>query len=499
MPISGLFRLPHIATIHDTMHPQGTSPSPATLAEPRLPEGRLVVVANRLPVSRSREEPREDGTGHEWKTSPGGLVSALAPILRAADGAWVGWSGASGEVPPPFHHDGLHLHPVGLDEEELETFYQGFCNTTLWPLYHDCVRWPEFHRRWWHPYASVNERFAEAASASLRSGDTAWIHDYHLQLVPKFLREIRPDVKIGFFSHIPFPPIELFAQLPWRRQILEGLLGADLLGFQTGFGAKNFVRAVRRYTQARGTGNTIEFEGRRVKVGGFPISIDTQRYKRLAAKPEVQERARKIRQNIGPDKKIFLGVDRLDYTKGIDRRLRAFETLLQQLGPNADKVAFIQLAVPSRELVPQYAQIRNVVEQHVGRINGDWGTPDHVPVHYMYRSLPQDELVAHYLAADVMAVTPLRDGMNLVAKEYVATRLNLDGVLVLSEFTGAEQELKRAVMVNPHDIDGMASAFRYAMEMPKSQVSQRMTALGRVVERNDVHLWADNFLGSLNH
>jgi len=192
-------------------------------------------------------------------------------------------------------------------------------------------------------------------------------------------------------------------------------------------------------------------------------------------------------------------VDRLDYTKGIDRRLRAFETLLQQLGPDSDKVAFIQLAVPSRELVPQYAQIRNVVEQHVGRINGEWGKPDHVPVHYMYRSLPADELVAHYLAADVMAVTPLRDGMNLVAKEYVATRLKSDGVLVLSEFTGAAQELKRAVLVNPHDIDGMANAFRHAIEMPESQARQRMTALGRVVGRNDVHLWADNFLGSLKH
>ncbi|MAB81601.1 MAG: trehalose-6-phosphate synthase [Planctomycetes bacterium] len=475
------------------MQPPGATTPPITPTTPRPHEGRLIVVANRLPVSRSTDP------GNPWKTSPGGLVSALAPLLRSVDGAWVGWGGISGEVPEPFHHEGLHLHPVGLDEEELETFYQGFCNTTLWPLYHDCVRWPEFRRRWWAPYVKVNERFAEATCKTLGHGDTAWIHDYHLQLVPKFVRESRPDAKIGFFSHIPFPPIELFAQIPWRRQILEGLLGADLLGFQTIYGAKNFVRAVRRFTHARGTSNTIEFEGRRITVGGFPISIDVQHYRRLAAMPKVQEMARTIRKNIGPDKKIFLGVDRLDYTKGIDRRLRAFETLLQQLGPDAQKVAFIQLAVPSRELVPQYAQIRNVVEQHVGRINGDWGTPHHIPVHYMYRSLPADELVAHYLAADVMAVTPLRDGMNLVAKEFVASRLKADGVLVLSEFTGAAQELKRALLVNPHDIDGMANAFRHAMEMPDPEVRQRMSALLRVVGKNDVHVWADNFLGSLEH
>ncbi len=451
-----------------------------------------MVVANRLPVAQVAGK-----AGKEWKTSPGGLVSALAPIVRERDGSWVGWPGTEGPPPPSFVHEGLFLCPVGLCQEEIDSFYQGFSNSTLWPLYHDAVRWPEFHRHWWKPYTLVNERFARAAAEVLQPGDVAWVHDYHLQLVPSLLRTLCPDTRIGFFMHIPFPPVELFAQLPWRRSILEGLLGADLIGFQTKNCARNFEIAARRFSSARGTGSLMDFEGRRVRIDTFPISIDTAQISAQAAKPETARLAESIKQGLGPERRLILGVDRLDYTKGIIHRLRAFETLLERLEDGAQTVTFLQIAVPSRELVPQYLDIRTRIEQQVGHINGTWGTAEHVPVRYLYRSLPFEELVAHYLAADVMVVTPLRDGMNLVSKEYVATRANGDGVLVLSEFAGAANELTEAVLVNPHDIDGTATAMQEALAMPPEEVHRRMGALRRVVERNDVHLWADSFLGAL--
>jgi trehalose 6-phosphate synthase len=455
--------------------------------------GRLVVVANRLPVTRTR-----DGAG--WETSPGGLVSALVPILQNRDGAWVGWPGESGEGnTEAFTHEGIRLRPVAMTEDEVRDFYQGFANTTLWPLYHDAVRWPEFHRHWWWPYVAVNERYARASAEALSEGDSVWVHDYHLQLVPRMLRYLRPDVRIGFFLHIPFPPVELFAQIPWRTQILEGLLGADTIGFQTKNGALNFVEAAKRFTAARGSGSSLELDGHNVRVEAFPISIDVKQFEDLARLPEVQAEAQGIRESFGPGRKILLGVDRLDYTKGIDHRLRAFETLLSRGEQDPETAVFLQIAVPSRELVPEYAEMRTKIEQLVGRINGKYGTPDHVPVHYMYRGLSAHELAAYYTAADVMVVTPLRDGMNLVAKEYVTTRIDERGVLVLSEFAGAARELSQALLINPHDVDGTAAALQCALEMPVDETQRRMAALRRTVGRYDVQHWADTFLATLTN
>ncbi len=453
---------------------------------------RLVVIANRLPVTRYKEGPET-----RWKTSPGGLVSALQPFLQASDGSWVGWPGTEGEVPQPFRHDGILLVPVGLTPADLENFYLGFSNSTLWPLYHDAVRWPEFHRHWWWPYVEVNARFARAAADALEPGDIAWVHDYQLQLVPALLRELRPETRIGFFLHIPFPPVELFAQLPWRTQLLEGLLGADLVGFQTRNGALNFARAARRFTSAQGSDRVLEFQGRRIEIDAYPISIDFKRYESLAAREDVQTRAQEIREQISGNRKIILGIDRLDYTKGIDQRLRAFETLLGRYENALEDVVFVQVAVPSRELVPEYAQMRERIESQVGRTNGRYGVPGMTPIQYLYRSLTTEELVAYYVAADVMAVTPLRDGMNLVAKEYVAARVDGGGVLVLSEFAGAARELQQAVLVNPHDVDGIAIAFERALEMPPKEQRRRMADLRRTVSNGDVHLWADSFLGML--
>ena len=454
--------------------------------------GRLVVVANRLPVSLASPDQVED-----WKTSPGGLVSALAPILQAHDGAWIGWTGHADHEPEPFSHEGIHLIPTRLDESEFEHHYLGFSNSTLWPLYHDAVRWPEFHRHWWWPYLEVNRRFAERAAHVARAGDQVWVQDYHLQLVPQMLRELRPDVQIGFFLHIPFPPPELLAQIPWRREILEGLLGADLVGFQTADGAHNFLEAVRRFLGVESDGETLDWKGRRISVADFPISIDVARFEELGRRVDVRARAQEIRRSLG-GRQILLGVDRLDYTKGIHHRLRAFETLLQSQPELCERTTFLQVAVPSRGLVPEYADMRERIERLVGRINGESSRGGSVPVHYHHTNLDAEELVAHYLAADVMCVTPLRDGMNLVAKEFPIARVDERGVLVLSEFAGAARQLDEALLVNPHDLDGMSQAYARALAMPEEEQRRRMRSLRASVGKSDVHAWASHFLSRLS-
>jgi alpha,alpha-trehalose-phosphate synthase [UDP-forming] len=448
----------------------------------------VVVVANRLPV-------RREGDG--WEVSPGGLVSALTPILEKRDGSWVGWTGIPDYSHPPFTLEGIEQRPVPLSAAELETFYLGFCNGTIWPLYHDALRTPEFHRHWWRPYVAANQRFAEEAASATRTGDVAWIHDYQLQLVPAMLRRLRGDISIGFFLHIPFPAVELFARLPWRTQMLEGLLGADVIGFQTRLAAQNFARAAVRFTSATGTTRQLEHEGRTIRLQVAPISIDTAGYRAVAGSPEVVELASRLRDDLGPERIILLGVDRLDYTKGIDVRLRAFETLLTNKPMLARRAVLVQVAVPSREEIEDYADMRNQVEQLTGRINGEFGRPGWTPVLYLYRNLPPEELVAYYRAADVMVVTPLRDGMNLVCKEYVASRVDGDGVLVLSEFAGAAQELSDAIIVNPHDLDGTADALERAMTMPPKEARRRMARMRAVVERQDVFGWAAGCLEEL--
>jgi trehalose 6-phosphate synthase len=452
----------------------------------------LVAAANRLPLNRVLREGMET-----WETSPGGLVSALTPLLQERECAWVGWSGRTGRTPRPFTHDGIHFVPVPLSRQEVDACYEGFSNRSLWPLYHNAVRTPEYHRHWWDPYVDVNRRFAEHIAGVLAPGGTAWIQDYHLQLVPKMLRAIRPDASISFFLHIPFPPAELFTQLPWRREILAGLLGADVVGFQTTQAAQNFRRLCRRFHSVEGA-QRLRFENRTIRVSAFPISIDAGRFERLARTPAIRTRAKEIRARLRPQETILLGVDRLDYTKGIDRRLKAFDTLLTKDPDLARRTVFIQIAVPSRERVTDYADLRADIEGMVGHINGRHSRGGIVPVHYMYRSLPADELVAYYLAADVMVVTSLCDGMNLVAKEYVTCRTDASGVLLLSEFTGAAQELHQALLANPHDVDGLAAALAEAITMPAAQKRRRMKAMRRTVREHDVYRWARAVLGTRN-
>jgi len=455
----------------------------------------FVVVANRLPVDL---EKLPDGS-QRWKRSPGGLVTALEPMLRSREGAWVGWPGLADADVEPLVEDGLHLHPVRLSAQEVEEYYEGFSNGTLWPLYHDVVAPPAFHRHWWQAYVRVNQRFAEVVAEVAAPGATVWVQDYQLQLLPAALRELRPDLRIGFFLHIPFPPTELFMQLPWRRRIVEGLLGADLVGFHTPGGARNFRWLATRLAGASpGHGRTeVVLGDRTVKLGAFPISIDSGNLDRLSRSPEVLERAKQIRADLGDPQSVVLGVDRLDYTKGIDVRLRAFEELLAEGRVDAEDTVMIQLATPSRERVEHYQKMRNDIEQAVGRINGEYARVGHPAVHYLHQSLPRDELVAFFVAADAMLVTPLRDGMNLVAKEYVACRHDNGGALVLSEFAGAALELKEAILVNPHDTDGVKNALYAAITMDRDEGRRRMRALRRQVLNHDVDRWARTFLDTL--
>jgi trehalose 6-phosphate synthase len=451
---------------------------------------RVTIVANRLPVRWNEES-------LSWETSPGGLVSALTPILQETKGTWVGWTGAPGVESAPFAHDGINQIPVAMSQEEYEEFYVGFCNGTLWPLYHDAVRAPEYHRHWWRPYETVNRRFAEVAAGAVTHQDVAWVQDYQLQLVPQMLREVTDVYRIGFYLHIPFPPIELFSTIPWRRQVLEGLLGSDVLAFQSRHSRTNFSIAAKRLAGAKGGSERLTWRGREIDLQVAPIGIDAGSYERLARSPKTEAMAAGLRSDLGDPDVIIFGVDRLDYTKGIDHRMRALRTLLERRPDLLGKVVFIQVAVPSREDVAAYQDIRADIEGLVGRINGDFAEVGRPPIQYLYRSLPLEELVAYYRAADIMLVTPLRDGMNLVAKEYVATRYDDGGVLVLSEFAGAAEQLTSATLVNPHDLDGLASTLEAVIESNPAVAKRRMRSLRRSVTENNVFNWADQCLAAL--
>ena len=455
----------------------------------------LVIVANRLPVDRVAGPDGKMG----WRASPGGLVSAIEPVMRAGDGVWIGWPGGTEQHLEPFDIDGLHLVPMSMTPEEIENHYEGMSNGTLWPLYHDVVAKPEFHREWWHEYVEVNRRFAEKAAELAAPNATVWVHDYQMQMVPQLLRELRPDLRIGFYLHIPFPPAELFQQLPWRRQILEGILGADLVGFQLPGAAQNFVRLVRQRVGHKTHRDLVYLpDGRTVRAAAFPISIDATGFDDLARSEIVARRAQEIREALGNPKKIFLGIDRLDYTKGIYARLRSFGELIRDGELDVDEAVFVQVAVPSREQVEQYRLLRDEIDRLVGRLNGDLGRIGKPLISYLHSSYPREEMAALYRAADIMVVTPYRDGMNLVAKEYVACRVDEDGALVLSEFAGAADELRQAWLVNPYDIDGMKAALLSACRADEHELTKRMRAMRKQITQHDVKAWAESFMTELD-
>jgi trehalose 6-phosphate synthase len=461
----------------------------------------LVVAANRLPVDRVVDADGVSG----WQRSPGGLVTAMEPVMAGRDAAWVGWAGEPGPAPEPFREKGVYLHPVGLSPTEIQEYYEGFSNDTLWPIFHDVIVPATFHRDWWNTYRTVNDRFAQAVVEVAAPGATVWVHDYQLQLVPAMVRALRPDVRIGWFNHIPFPPVELFSQLPWRRALLEGLLGADFLGFQRAADAENFLRACRRLLGMSTKADTVTFippgdapsAWRTVRASAVPISVDFRGLDALARTPEVVSRAAEIRASLGDPKILMLGIDRLDYTKGIRHRLKAYEELLADKAIAPPEVTLMQVATPSRERVDAYRHLREEIERTVGAINGEYSDIGSPAVYYLYQTYPKSEMAAMFLAADVMLVTPLRDGMNLIAKEYVASRHDLGGALVLSEFTGAWDELHQAFICNPHDIEGVKQTIMRAITAPEDERRRRMRALRKRVADHDVQRWASFFLESL--
>jgi trehalose 6-phosphate synthase len=456
----------------------------------------VVAVANRLPVQHG-----DNG----WELSPGGLVTALRPVMMRHAGAWVGWDGGTRGIPsslPSVHAD---LVPIRLSAAQVRNYYQGFANASLWPLLHDAIEKPRFERSWWHAYREVNSVFAGAVLTALRErpGALAWVHDYHLMLVPGLIRERLPGQAIGFFLHVPWPPPDIFARLPWREEILRGLLGADVVAFHTEHYRRNFVRACERLLAGdpigvRGASITVP-GGRVVSTMTAPISIDAAEFRRYATQPETEREIHAIKQQFA-DRILLLGVDRLDYTKGIAERLAAVELLLERCEDLRPHLAFLQVAVPSRDNVREYRNLRATVEGQIGRINGRFTEPgSDVPIHYLYRGLSQQQLAAYYASADALLVTPLIDGMNLVAKEYVTVQdaRGGDGTLVLSEFTGAAGQLREAVLCNPFDVEGLSYRIERALRLPPEARRAALAAMARRVRTHDVHRWVKEQLSAV--
>ncbi|GGJ85187.1 trehalose-6-phosphate synthase [Pilimelia anulata] len=453
----------------------------------------LVVVTNRLPFD---EAVAPEGA-FDWQHSTGVLVAPRHAGLRDSPVTWVGWSGHTGPLPDPPDTRGLRVRPVPLTEEDFRNHYEGYANATLWPLYHDAVEHPAHHRRWWEAYQRVNRRFAELTAEVAEPNAVVWVQDYHLQLVPGLLRERRPDLTIGFFLHIPFPPPELFMRLPRRAELLHGLLGADLIGFQRERSVRNFRLAVADACGLDSGVGALTVDGRRVRTGVFPVSVDVPAVQALADRPEVVERAAQIRRDLHEPGTLLLSVDRMDYTKGIEHRLKAYRELVADGVLTSPDTTFVQVTVPSRERVEHYERLRERVEREVGRINGAYGRVGAARIHYLSRPLDRVEVTALYRAADVMLVTPLRDGMNLVAKEFVAARTDGGGALVLSEFAGAAAELADAYLVNPHDTAGLKRTVVSAIRAGADERRRRMAGLRAQVAGHDLQAWAGAFLDAL--
>jgi len=469
----------------------------------------LTIAANRAPVRLV------DG---RWELSPGGLVRAMVPVMRAWKGTWVGWSGIDSNVTEdeqagPMAFEDLRLVDVPLTPEDLDEYYRQVANGVLWPLFHDGVRHPSYDDAPWDTYVSVNRRFARIIDAETPEGGSVWLHDYHLLLVPGLLRARRPDLRIGLFIHIPVPPVELFATLPWRDEIATSLRRADLIGTQTEPDAEHLRQCIAFSGHASGpvetsgertgetTGETASASGdtaERAEVDAFPISIESGRYRSMARDAEERGDVDRARRDLGNGRRIFLGVERLDYTKGIDQRLKALELAIEAGRLDTDEFCFVQVAVPSRETVAEYVEMSERVDSIIGRINGVHGTARGPVIHYYKRNMSEEELIQLYRAADVMVVTPLRDGMNLVAKEFVATRYDGTGELILSEFAGAARELDEAILVNPHDVPGIADALVEALERARrGGPTDTMRRMHEHVIEHDVHRWSGSFMRRL--
>ncbi len=464
---------------------------------------RLVVVSNRLPVIVSQEN--ED----RWKIEPGagGLITAMAPVLKNRGGLWIGWPGITTDKATGFRSalrkvgrkSGYDLEPVLLTAEERDKFYYGFSNEVIWPLFHDLQTFCNFAPSYWKYYLEVQQKYADVIAENLRPNDFVWIHDYHLLGVAAALRQMGVRARLGFFLHIPFPPLDIFIKMPWRFQILRAILEYDLIGLQTLRDRRNFVQCLRLLVKdavVKGKGQVISIQrgDREVRLGAFPIGIDFDEFATHADSQEVTDTAWYLHEDF-PGKTLVLGVDRLDYTKGIPYKLRAFQNLLLRYPELRRQITLIQVLIPSREDIPEYQGLKEEIERLVGEINGQFTASDWVPIHYLFRSMSRSELLAYYRTAEIALVTPLKDGMNLVSKEFCASSIEEDSVLILSEFAGAAAEMQHcALLVNPYDEEGTADAIYQAFTMSREERYQRMRRLRRVVQKHNIYWWVDSFL-----
>jgi trehalose 6-phosphate synthase len=465
---------------------------------------RLVIVSNRLPVVLTENK---DGG---WSIAPGsgGLVTALAPVLKDRGGVWIGWPGVEigndeeleALLESTTGNQGYTFSPVSLTREDVEGYYYGFANQILWPLFHDLQTRCNFSPAYWRAYLRVNAKFAGKVADYINDDDDyIWVHDYHLMCLGRELRNIGVHSKIGYFLHTPFPPLDLFLKLPWRFQILENLLAYDVLGFQTQRDRRNFVQCVHAmFSDVRIKGRSrilsTTINDRRIKIGNFPISIDYDEFAQKATDRDVKKRLAEL-QSIYQTQHLVLGIDRLDYSKGIPERLLAFRKALEMYPDLRNNISLIQVVVPSRENIPEYNDLKNEIERLISEINGEFTQPGWVPIHYIYHSIDRTELVALYLAADIALITPLKDGMNLIAKEYCASNINEDGVLILSEFAGAAGQLeKHALLVNPYDIESTAEKIYQAFCMAPAERAFRMRSMRKSIKQMDIYWWVDNFL-----
>jgi len=471
-----------------------------------LIEQRLVIVSNRLPVSIKKQDGKPS-----IHAASGGLITALSPLLEKTHGLWIGWAGNSQiafdeieSLLSGFQKQvNFSLKAVDLTKEEVELYYEGFSNEIIWPLFHDLHSRCQFDPRYWQAYQTVNQKFADEILASCDEDDFIWIHDYHLILLARDLKRRGFSSKLAFFLHIPFAPLDIFMKIPWRFELLRALLQYDFIGFQSRRDLRNFTQCVHKLLKDV---EVIEDEkrcichvkGREAMASVYPISIDYQEFETIAGSQEVENELAKIRKTLN-ERKIVFSVDRLDYTKGIPYRLDAIRLFLEEHPEWHEKLTFIEVVVPSRTDIADYLQLKEEIDRLVSDINSEFTTSGWVPVHYLFHSLKREELVAYYRAADVMLVTPVKDGMNLVAKEYCASNIEESGVIVLSEFAGAANQMKHnALLINPYDVEGMAKAIANALSMPESERKKRMHCLRKEIKEHDIFHWVEAIFRSMN-
>ncbi|WP_369992828.1 bifunctional alpha,alpha-trehalose-phosphate synthase (UDP-forming)/trehalose-phosphatase [Winogradskyella sp.] len=465
---------------------------------------KTIIVSNRLPLQVSIQ-----GNSLSISPSVGGLATGMKSVHAEGNGIWVGWSGLpenelsttlSKEVQNKIQKE--KCVSVPLTNDDIEDYYEGFSNNALWPLFHYFMEYTNFEQQEWEAYKRVNEKFAKVVIDNLEDGDTVWVHDYQLLLLPQLIKDKKPNITIGFFLHIPFPSYEIFRTFPWREEILTGMLGADLLGFHTYDYERHFLSSIKRILRLDVNFNKINYHDRIIKVDSFPMGIDYNKFHNAALKHrsgtiEKSELRKRLEEHVTEDKKLILSIDRMDYTKGIPNRIKAFEYFLDTYPQYKEKVRLVMLAVPSRSNVPQYQKLKRETDELVGRINGKFATVSWTPIWYFYRSMPFDELIDLYISSDVALITPIRDGMNLVAKEYIATRTESNGVLILSEMAGASKEMNEALLINPNNFKDFAANLDRALTMPLKEQESRIKFLQKRLKRYDVEKWAEEFFKSL--